>query len=60
MIGFKEQPMSHAPNGRDLDGESDNGEDVEPRIPFGVLRGIEDISEGNTADKDDLESVLKF
>ena len=52
--------MSHAPNGRDLDGESDNGEDVEPRIPFGVLRGIEDMRQGNTADKDDLESVLKF
>jgi len=38
----------------------DSGEDVEPQIPFGVLRGIEDIGDGNTADKDDLESVLKF
>lgn len=60
MIGVKGQTMSHAPNGRDLDGESDDQEDVEPRVPFGVLDGIEDIIQGNTADKDDLESVLKF
>jgi len=26
----------------------------------GVLRGIEDIEEGDTASKDDLESILKF
>jgi hypothetical protein len=52
--------MSHPPNSRDLDGESDSREHVEPRIPFGVLRGIEDIGDGNTADKDDLKSVLKF
>lgn len=58
--GLNTGSMSHVPNGRDLDGESDSGEDVEPRVPFGVLRGIEDIGDGNTADKDDLESVLKF
>ena len=41
-----------------------SGDDVEdgdrPEIPEGVLRGIEDIAEGETASKEDLESVLKY
>lgn len=52
--------MSYVPNGRDLDGDPDDQEEVEPQTPFGVLDGIEDISERDTASKDDLESVLKF
>jgi hypothetical protein len=31
-----------------------------PEVPEGVLRGIEDIADGETASKDDLESVLKY
>lgn len=29
-------------------------------VPEGVLRGIKDIKERNTANKENLESVLKF
>lgn len=42
------------------DGEETLDEDAGPRVPEGVLRGIEDIAEGNTASKEDIESVLKF
>lgn len=36
----------------------DDGENEErPEVPEGVLRGIEDITEGNTASKEDLENV---
>jgi len=28
-----------------------------PEVPEGVLRGIEDIADGNTASKEDLESL---
>jgi len=31
-----------------------------PLVPEGVLDGIEDIKKGNTASKEDIESVLKF
>ena len=39
-------------------GDGSNGDD--PSVPEGVLRGIEDIEEGDTASKDDLESLLNF
>ena len=42
----------------DTEDSSDDGED--PLVPEGVLRGIEDIEEGETASKEDIESVLKF
>ena len=31
-----------------------------PFVPEGVLRGIEDIGEANTASKENIESALKF
>ena len=42
------------------DGETISVEDADPVVPAGVLRGIEDIAEGNTASKEDIESILKF
>lgn len=43
------------------DGHEDEAEDGHrPEVPEGVLRGIEDIEEGRTASKEDLESVLKY
>ena len=36
-----------------------NDDPGRPVVPEGVLQGIRDIREGNTADKDDLEKVLK-
>lgn len=42
------------------DGEEVSAEGDDPSVPEGVLRGIEDIAEGNTASKEDIESVLKF
>ena len=43
------------------DGREDGVEDVDrPEVPEGVLRGIEDIAEGRTASKEDLQSVLKY
>ena len=37
----------------------DDGKNEErPEVPEGVLRGIEDIAEGNTASKEDLENLL--
>ena len=43
------------------DGREDDAEDGErPEIPEGVLCGIEDIAEGRTASKEDLESLLKY
>jgi len=43
------------------DGREDDVEDGgRPEVPEGVLRGIEDIAEGRTASKEDIESVLKF
>lgn len=29
-------------------------------IPRGVVSGIEDVADGNTGDKSDIENVLKF
>lgn len=42
------------------DGELDEDADEELRVPEGVLRGIEDIVEGDTASKEEIESILKF
>lgn len=30
------------------------------KVPEGVLEGIKDIAEGNTASKEDLAEVLKY
>lgn len=49
--------MSRTPT-EDGAGEPTDGD--APVIPEGVLRGIEDIEEGNTASKEELESLLKF
>ena len=35
-------------------------EDGDWLVPAGVLRGIEDIYEGRTADGDDLDDALSF
>ena len=40
------------------DCEDDGKNEERPEIPEGVLRGIEDIAEGNTASKEDLENLL--
>ncbi|GAA0271331.1 hypothetical protein [Halobacterium noricense] len=42
------------------DRKSDAEDGGRPEVPEGILRGIEDIAEGNTASKEDLESVLKY
>ncbi|WP_165857878.1 hypothetical protein [Halonotius pteroides] len=42
----------------DDDTETGSEED-DPVIPAGVLRGIEDIADENTASKADLESILE-
>lgn len=43
------------------DGREDDAADGErPMVPEGVLRGIEDIDEGRTASKEDLEAALKY
>ena len=39
------------------DCEDDGKNEERPEIPEGVLRGIEDIAEGNTASKEDLENL---
>ncbi|QKY19670.1 hypothetical protein B4589_004480 [Halolamina sp. CBA1230] len=50
--------MSLDPTGDNREDDAEDGE--RPKVPEGVLRGIEDIAEGRTATKDDLESVLKY
>ena len=41
------------------DGCEDDGEnDERPEVPEGVLRAIEDIAEGDTASKEELENLL--
>ncbi|MBX0296649.1 hypothetical protein [Haloarcula nitratireducens] len=37
-----------------------DGQDGRPVVPHRVLRAIDDIKEGNTASKEDIESVLNF
>jgi hypothetical protein len=36
----------------------ENESEEEPAVPGGVLEGIEDIAEGQTADGDDLDEAL--
>lgn len=50
--------MSRHSAGDDREGDAEDGD--RPAVPEGVLRGIEDIIEGNTASKEDLEAVLKY
>jgi hypothetical protein len=50
--------MSLHPTGDDREDGAEDGD--RPEVPEGVLRGIEDIDEGRTASKEDLESVLKY
>lgn len=50
--------MSTTPVDDAADEGSDDGD--EPLVPEGVLDGIDDIEDGNTASKEDLESLLKF
>jgi len=40
--------------------DDDREDGDRPDVPEGVLRGIGDIAEGNTASKEDLESLLKY
>jgi hypothetical protein len=35
-------------------------EAIRPLVPSGVLRGIQDINNGNTASLDDLKDASKF
>ncbi|WP_435186827.1 hypothetical protein [Halobellus sp. EA9] len=39
------------------DGEDGDENEERPEVPEGVLRGIEDLAEGNTASKEELEEV---
>ena len=50
--------MSTKPVDDGAESSSDDGED--PVVPEGVLEGIDDIEDGNTASKADIESLLKF
>jgi|AntDeeMinimDraft_4_1070355.scaffolds.fasta_scaffold05233_3 hypothetical protein len=34
--------------------------DDEPSVPVEVLEAIDNLAEGNTASKDEIEAVLKF
>ena len=34
--------------------------DDEPSVPVEVLEAIDNLAEGNTASKDDIEAALKF
>lgn len=47
-------------NPRNGPGTDGDGDVEEPQVPEGVFRGIEDIAEGRTASKEDIEDVLKF
>jgi len=50
--------MSITPVDDGAENSSDDGD--EPEVPEGVLEGIDDIEDGNTVSKADLESLLKF
>lgn len=56
MLGLGE--MSLHPAGEDREDDAEDGD--RPKVPEGVIRGIEDLDEGRTASKEDLESVLKY
>lgn len=47
-----------APNTTTHDGEQDDSD--EPVVPAGALRGIRDVRDGNTVDKEELASILDF
>lgn len=42
-----------------VDSVQDSDEN-DPQVPTAVLEAIENLAEGNTASKDEIESVLKF
>lgn len=50
--------MSYSLDRDDKDTNPVDGE--RPLVPVGVLEGIENIKNGNTASTEDIESVLKF
>lgn len=50
--------MSLHPTGDDREDDAEDGD--RPVIPEGVLRGISDLAEGDTASKEDLESALEY
>lgn len=50
--------MSLHESGDGREGDAEDGD--RPEVPEGVLRGIEDIEEGQTASKEELASVLKY
>jgi len=50
--GERESPLPE-----EEDGSADSDE---PQVPEGVLRGIEDIDDGDTASKDDIDESLGF
>lgn len=50
--------MSLTPDDDGAEKCPDDGDD--PLVPEGVIRGIEDVEEGNTASKDELEGLLEF
>lgn len=49
-----------SPKPTDDGAEKRADEDDAPLVPESVLCGIEDIGQGNTASKEDLEAVLNF
>lgn len=42
------------------DSRRETDRDDEPLVPVGVLEGVDNIAEGKTASKEDIEAVLKF
>ena len=53
-------PLSMSPVPTDDGAEERTDDGDAPLVPEGVLRGIEDIEEGNTTSKEELEALLKF
>jgi len=39
--------------------DTDDDEEVKPVVPEGVLKGIKDIEEGNTASWEEIKEVMK-
>jgi hypothetical protein len=54
MTKLDEETPSPSPS-RKADGDSDL-----PEVPIGLLDGMDDIINGDTASKSDIEDVLKF
>lgn len=42
------------------DGEEKDGGQEAPKVPIEVIEAIDSLAVGNTASKEDIESVLKF